>query len=302
MQSKSTHPTTVSEHAEWAFTRLENADVFFGHGCDNARDEAIWATLHVTSLIDQDYEDIRDQELSEEQSLQLQDLIHNRITSRKPLAYLIQEAWFAGLAFYIDERAIVPRSHFGDLIQDGFVPWINIESTSSVLDLCTGSGCIAIAIALHYPTVTVDATDIDPGALDVARINVERFDVGKRVKLIESDLFDEVEGKQYDLIVCNPPYVSGSDINDLPTEYQHEPRLALESEEGGLGIVKKILRQATQNLSDDGYLLIELGDSARLLESQFPTVPFFWLTSRSGESVVMLLSAEQLKTHALCFG
>ena len=148
----------------------------------------------------------------------------------------------------------------------------------------------------------VDATDVDLAALDVARINVERFDVGDRVRLIESDLFDEVEGSQYDLIVCNPPYVSGSDINDLPTEYQHEPRQALEAEEGGLGIVKKILHQATQNLSDNGYLLIELGDSAKLLESQYPTVPFFWLTSRSGESVVMLLSAEQLKTHAFNFG
>ena len=302
MQGKGTHPTTVSEHVEWALARLENVDVFFGHGCDNARDEAIWATLHVTGLIDQDYEDVRDQELSEEQSLQLQDLIHDRITSRKPLAYLIREAWFAGFAFYIDERAIVPRSHFGDLIQDGFVPWVRIDSTSRVLDLCTGSGCIAIAIALHYPSVKVDATDVDLAALDVARINVERFDVGDRVRLIESDLFDEVEGSQYDLIVCNPPYVSGSDINDLPTEYQHEPRQALEAEERGLGIVKKILHQATQNLSDNGYLLIELGDSAKLLESQYPTVPFFWLTSRSGESVVMLLSAEQLKTHAFYFG
>ncbi len=293
----STPPVTVSEHVEWALARLEQSDAFFGHGCDNARDEAIWTTLHVAGLIDQEFGDICDRKLSSEQSSKIQALIDERIDSRKPLAYLINEAWFAGFAFYIDERAIVPRSHFGDLIQDGFVPWVKPESARRILDLCTGSGCIAVAMALHYPNALVDATDIDRDALDVAQVNVTRFGVDKRVRLIESDLFENINDNRYDLIICNPPYVSSSDTDDLPVEYKHEPRLALEAEDGGLKIVKKILREAFQHLSDDGHLLIELGESAEVLESQYSDVPFFWLTSRSGESVVLLISAEQLKTY-----
>lgn len=293
----STQLTTVSEHIEWALARLEQSDSFFGHGCDNARDEAIWATLHVTDLIDQDFEEICDRKLSGEQSSKVQALIHERINSRKPLAYVIREAWFAGLAFYIDERAIVPRSHFGDLIQDGFVPWIKPESAHHILDLCTGSGCIAVAMALQYPDVLVDAVDIDRDALDVAQVNVARFGVEERVRLIESDLFENISINRYDLIVCNPPYVASSDVENLPAEYQHEPRLALEAEDDGLMIVKKILIDAIEHLSDDGHLLIELGESAEILESLFPDVPFFWLTSRSGESVVLLISFDQLKTY-----
>ncbi len=297
-----TQPTTVSEHVEWALARLEQSDSFFGHGCDNARDEAIWATLHVADLIDHEFGAICDRKLSSEQSSKVQALIHARIDSRKPLAYLIREAWFAGFAFYIDERAIVPRSHFGDLIQDGFVPWVKPESARRILDLCTGSGCIAVAMALHYPNMLVDAADIDRDALDVAQINVTRFGVHKRVRLIESDLFENINDHRYDLIVSNPPYVSSSDADNLPAEYQHEPRLALEAEDDGLKIVKKILGEAIQHLSDDGHLLIELGESAESLESEFSDVPFFWLTSRSGESVVLLISTEQLKTYESRFG
>ena len=297
----STQPTTVSEHVDWALARLEQSDSFFGHGCDNARDEAIWATLHVAELIDHEFKDVCDQKLSGEQSSRIQALIHERIKSRKPLAYLIREAWFAGFAFYIDERAIVPRSHFGDLIQDGFVPWVRPESARNILDLCTGSGCIAVAMALHYPDALIDAVDIDRDALEVAQVNVTRFAVGERVRLIESDLFEKIEENRYDLIVCNPPYVSSSDTDGLPAEYQHEPRLALEAKDEGLEIVKKILRDGIQHLSDNGHLLIELGESAKILESQFADVPFFWLTSRSGESVVLLISAQQLKTYESSF-
>ncbi|MDE0310330.1 MAG: 50S ribosomal protein L3 N(5)-glutamine methyltransferase [Acidiferrobacterales bacterium] len=292
-----TQPTTISDHVEWALARLEQSDSFFGHGCDNARDEAIWVTLHVTGLIDHEYEDVCHKKVSREHSSAIQALIHARINLRKPLAYLIREAWFAGHAFYIDERVIVPRSHFGDLIQDGFAPWISPQSVRHVLDLCTGSGCIGIAMALKYPDVIVDAVDIDPDALDVARINVSRFGVDKRVRLVESDLFERLERNRYDLIVCNPPYVSSTDADDLPAEYHHEPRLALEAADEGLKIVKKILCQAIRHLSDNGHLLIELGGSAQTLESQFPDIPFLWLTSRSGESVVLLISAEQLKVY-----
>ncbi len=297
-----TQPTTVSEHVEWALARLEQSDSFFGHGCDNARDEAIWATLHVADLIDHEFGDICDRKLSSEQSLKVQALIHARIDSRKPLAYLIREAWFAGFSFYIDERAIVPRSHFGDLIQDGLVPWVKPDSARRILDLCTGSGCIAVAMALHYPNMLVDAADIDRDALDVAGINIARFGVDERVRLIESDLFENIKDNRYDLIVCNPPYVSASDADNLPAEYQHEPRLALEAEDEGLKIVKRILQEAIQHLSDDGHLLIELGESAETLESEYSDVPFFWLTSRSGESVVLLISAEQLRTYESRFG
>lgn len=302
MRSTGTQPTKISDHVECARSRLEQAFLCFGHGCDNARDEAIWATLHVAGLIEHEYHDVLDRELSEKQIQMLRELLDMRIATRKPLAYLIGQAWFAGLDFHIDERAIVPRSHFGDLIQDGFVPWVLNDATDRVLDLCTGSGCIAIAMAMHYPAVTLDAADIDAEALDVARMNIDRFNVSQRVRLIESDLFDQIEFSQYDLIVCNPPYVSISDTDALPAEYQHEPRLALEADEDGLGVVRRILGQAARYLSANGHLLMELGDSANELESRFPEVPFFWLTSRSGDSVVMLLSAEQLKSHASSFG
>ena len=288
---------TVADHARHAEARLLESDLHFAHGCDNPRDEAIWATMHVAGLMHHEFEEICDQRLSANQSDDLHKLIEARIESRKPLAYLIREAWFAGRPFYVDERAIVPRSHFGDLVQDGFGPCIDPRSVKRILDLCTGSGCIAVAMALEFPHATVDAADIDAEALQVAQINIERFKCSGRVRAIESSLFDRLEGECYDLIVSNPPYIDALTVDSLPTEYLHEPRRAFAAHERGIGFARQILSQASGYLSDHGFLLMELGDSAKTLESAFPDIPFMWLTTRSGESVVLMISAQELKIY-----
>ncbi len=292
---------TVSHHVEWASQQLQQSNVFFGHGCDNARDEAIWATLHVTNLMDCELEEVLDHKLSSHSSLLLRELIRTRIESRQPLAYLLQQAWFAGRPFYVDQRTIVPRAHIGDLIQDGLEPWVEPESIKLSLDLCTGSGCIAVALAFEYTQAMIHASDIDSKALEVARINVDRYELSNRVKIIQSDLFCNLSEFRYDLIVCNPPYVNESEINLLPQEYLHEPRHALISEDSGIGIVKKILAQSRQHLTDHGVLLVELGNSVSTLERAFPKIPFLWLTSRSGESVVLLITATELQEYAPLF-
>ncbi len=294
---RANQPVTVADHVDWAEQRLTQSKVHSSHGCTNLRDESIWATLHVANLIDQEYEDVHDQSLSEMESSTLRELIERRIETRKPLAYLIRESWFAGYAFYIDERAIVPRSHIGDLIQDDLGPWVNPAQIHRILDLCTGSGCIAVSLALSFPNTSVDASDIDADALEVARINIERFQCSEQVRVIQSDLYDNLATQQYDLIVSNPPYIDSSWIDNLPKEYQHEPRHAFEAGEDGLDFAQRILSQSRYHLTDHGFLMMELGNSADDLEAKFPNVPFLWLTSRGGESVVLLISAEELKMY-----
>ena len=289
--------TTVSQHVAWAEKLLYSADVFFGHGCENAADEAIWAALHIAGLMDQDYDSVRHKTISEKQSHEFCETIRTRVSTRKPLAYLLNEAWFAQLPFYVDERVIVPRSHIGDFIPDGFSPWVVPERVGAILDLCTGSGCIAVALALQFPDVRVDAADIDPHALDVAKINVERYQCSERVRLVESNLFDQLKGRRYDLIVTNPPYVSSSEMALLPDEYHHEPPIALCSVDNGLSLVKQILCECAQHLTPGGHLVMELGNSAEALENAFPNIAFMWLTSNSGESVVLIISAEQLNQY-----
>ena len=292
---------TVSHHVEWARQQLEKSNAFFGHGCENARDEAIWATLHVANLMDREFEDVLDDKLSSHSSSSLRELIRTRIETRQPLAYLLEQAWFAGRPFFVDQRAIVPRAHIGDLIQDGLEPWIEPDSLRLTLDLCTGSGCIAVALAFEYPEAVIHASDIDTKALEVARINVDRYGLSNQVKIIQSDLFCNLSEFEYDLIVCNPPYVDESEFNVLPQEYLHEPRHALISEEHGIGIVKKILAQSRQHLTAQGVLVVELGNSVSTLEQAFPSIPFLWLTSRSGESAVLLMTAEELQDYAPIF-
>lgn len=281
----------------WAAAQLDQAGVFFGHGCNNARDEAIWATLHMTGLMDQEHHEIASTLISEQDYSNIRDLIEKRIQTRQPLAYLIREAWFAGHRFYIDERAIVPRSHLGDLIQDGLEPWVDTTTLERALDLCCGSGCIAVALALACPNLIVDASDLDASALEVARINIDRFQVEDRVHVMQSDLFQNLPICQYDLIASNPPYIPTEELNELPEEYLHEPDLAFAGGEDGLKFVLQILIRAADYLSDQGYLLIELGNNAVALESAYPDFPFLWLTSRSEDSVVALLSKEELQRY-----
>ena len=229
-------------------------------------------------------------------------LMRRRIDERIPLAYLTHEARFAGLSFFVNEDVLVPRSPIAELIEAGFEPWLDPDQVTDVLDLCTGSGCIAVACAYAFPEANVDATDISPSALEVARINVDRHDVQGRVSLIRSDVFDALPGGRYDLIVSNPPYVSQRELERLPEEFSHEPELGLEAGEDGLDVVRRILRYAEGRLRPDGILVVEVGSSAEALMASYPDVPFLWLDFERGGEGVFLLTAAQLGEHRASLG
>lgn len=224
-------------------------------------------------------------------------LASERIKTHKPLAYLLKEAWFAGRPFYVDERVIVPRSLTGEFILECFQPWIDAKRVSRILDLCTGSGCMAIACARAFPKARVEAADISIEALAVARLNVKRHRLGQRVQLLRSDLFQALKGKRYDVIVTNPPYVARPEMKSLPREYHHEPELALVSGRDGLDAIVRILIEAPEHLTFGGILVGEMGNSAVALQKKFPSVPFVWLTTSTGDESVFLLTAEELQRH-----
>jgi ribosomal protein L3 glutamine methyltransferase len=300
-KSKLTDPRTVRDYIFWAERRFDKAKLYFGHGTDNARDEAVWlvtAALHIP-FDGLDAQASRLLDAAEQATIR--DLVEARVRTRKPLAYLLHEAWFAGLKFYVDERVIVPRSLIGDFIHEQFQPWIDPAGVHRILDLCTGSGCIAIAAAHAFPQAQVDGADLSADALAVARINVERHGLGARVQLVQSDLFQNLAGRRYDLILTNPPYVDAADMATLPAEYQHEPALALASGEQGLDAIVHILAHARAHLNPGGALVAEVGNSQVALAARFPDVPFVWLTSASGDESVFLLSAEELSRHTAQF-
>ncbi|MEK7711711.1 MAG: 50S ribosomal protein L3 N(5)-glutamine methyltransferase [Pseudomonadota bacterium] len=294
----STDPRTVRDFILWAERRFDKAKLYFGHGTDNARDEAVWlviATLHIPyDGLDAQAE--RQPNATEQKAIR--ELVEARINTRKPLAYLLHEAWFAGLKFYVDERVIVPRSLIGDFIHEQFQPWVDPTRVRRILDLCTGSGCIAIAAALAFPQAQVDGADISADALAVARINVERHGLDACVRLVQSDLYQGLAGRRYDLILTNPPYVDAADMAALPDEYRHEPTLALASGKQGLDTIIHILAHAPAHLEPGGTLVAEVGNSHVALAERFPEVPFVWLTSVNGDESVFLLSAEELARHA----
>jgi len=281
--------------------RFRQARLYFGHGTDNARDEAAWLIASALAIPFAELDDHAERVLTVEEAQRVHAIEEQRITTRKPLAYLLHEAWFAGRRFYVDERVIVPRSLIGEFIHERFQPWVDPEKVRRVLDLCTGSGCIAIATALEFPQALVDAADISPQALDVARRNVDTFKLGKRVELVQSDLFAALDGRHYDLILTNPPYVDAADMASLPVEYRHEPVLALASGQHGLDAIIRILADAPQHLNPGGVLIAEVGNSHVALRKQFPKVPFAWLESPSGDDSVFLIDREKLSRHTAKF-
>lgn len=286
---------TIEESIVNTARALEQGGVTFGHGTECAEDEAAWLVLHVAGVLDLPLEKVAKNRVDKAHQLEIEEVVEERITSRKPLGYILQEAWFAGIPFYVDERAIIPRSHIGEWLSEGFAPWIVPDRIGSVLDLCTGGGSIAVASALAFPEARVDAVDLSSEALEVAKINRQRYQIDNRLRLLEGDLFTPVNDRRYDLILCNPPYVSDSIMADLPIEYRHEPPLAFAGGPLGLSIIDRLLREAREHLTPEGTLVIEAGSAAEAVEKHYPELPFVWLTSANGESVVLMITAPELE-------
>ena len=284
--------TTPRQLIDWTEQQFVRSDLFFGHGADNALDEAAYLVLGALDLPFDVSPDKLKVKITETQQQRIKRLVDERISSRKPTAYLLNEAWFAGLPFYVDERVLVPRSPIAELVRDRFSPWIKAPDVTRILDLGTGSGCIAVACALAFPTAIVDATDISPDALQVALINCERHGLGQRVNLVESDLFSALNDSRYDIIVCNPPYVTDGEMAALPAEYRHEPSLALAAGATGLDVVDNILLNAHEHLTPHGILVVEVGNGRAALETKYPRTPFIWLDFEHGGEGVFVITSE----------
>ena len=292
MATMTTSPNTVGAAIEWGAALLDSADVYFGHGTDNSIDEAAALVFHVAGLAHDGDPSQYERALMPDQRQTLDQLFRRRVEQRIPVAYLINEAWFAGLSFFVDERVLIPRSPFAELIGHGFEPWLAPSRVGRLLEIGTGSGCIAVACARAFPHCEVVATDISSAALDVARINTRRHGVEQRVQLLEADIFDGVSGR-FDLIVSNPPYVPAGQMRDLPAEFGYEPGGALASGDDGLDSTRRILQDAPSFLRPAGLLALEVGSGWTALEAAFPNTPFIWpMLEHGGEGIALLPASE----------
>jgi ribosomal protein L3 glutamine methyltransferase len=290
-------PRTVGEALDYCSNALEHSDVFFGHGTDNAWDEAVQLVLSVADLpLDSD-DGVLPHPLEPADFTRLESLLRARIEDHTPLPYLLGKAWFAGLEFRSDPRAIIPRSPIAELILNGFQPWYNGPAPRRVLDLCCGGGCIGLAVAHYYPDVQVDLLDLDTAALALARENAEAMGLSGRVNILQSDVFSALGEEQYDLILSNPPYVDSEDLADLPAEFRHEPEISLGSGRDGLDLTRRILADAYRYLRPEGLLVVEVGNSWAALEQAYPRVAFTWLEFEHGGHGVFALTAKELQDY-----
>jgi ribosomal protein L3 glutamine methyltransferase len=295
MTDREAQTVTVEQLIRKVADRFAEADLSYGHGTDGPVDEAAWLVFAHLGLSHDDAPAVYSQPVDAQRRGEIEALAERRIRERVPVAYLVNEAWFAGLPFYVDERVLIPRSPIAELIHERFEPWLTPDTVSSIADLGTGSGCIAIALAKAFPGATVDAVDISKEALDVAALNVHKHGVGDRVRLVKSSFFDDLDGQTYDLIVSNPPYVDREDMDGLPEEFRHEPELGLAAGDDGLASVQLILHDASRFLSGNGILVCEVGNSQAALEKAYPDVAFVWLTFEHGGQGVFLLTSEDLQ-------
>lgn len=288
--------STPRDLLRYAVTRFNSAKLFFGHGSSNAFDEAAYLILHTLSLPLDRLDPFLDARLLPEEVDRVLRVIDQRADQRMPAAYITNESWLGGYRFYVDQRVIVPRSFIAELIPEQFSPWIaDPESVTDILELCTGSGCLSIMLADAFPCAQADAVDVSADALAVARRNVDDYELQDRISLIESDLYANLPAKRYNMIITNPPYVNADSINRLPEEYRLEPQIALAGGKDGMDLVRKIVAGAAQRLTEDGILMVEIGNEREHAEAAFPELEMTWLSTSAGDDMVFLATAQQLR-------
>ena len=286
---------TLRDWLRYAVSTFNEAGLTFGHGSESAYDEAAYLILHTLHLPLDTLDPFLDANLTAQEKATLLEILQRRVEQKIPAAYLTHEAWLGEFKFYVDERVIVPRSFIAELLRERLFPWVaDAGNTTAVLDLCTGSGCLAILAALAFPNAMVDAADLSPEALEVAQRNVIDYRLHNRINLIQSDLFGKLSGKLYDIIISNPPYVDAESVAALPAEYMHEPALALGSGKDGLDATREILKQAAAHLTPHGILIVEIGHNRDALEAAYPDLPFTWLEVSAGDEFVFLLHRNDL--------
>ena len=287
---------TIRDLLRYAVSRFQDAELYFGHGSSNAYDEAAYLILHTLTLPIDRLDPFLDARLLSDEIASVLAVIERRTTDRVPAAYITKEAWLADYHFFVDERVLVPRSFISELIPDRFAPWIgNPDEIDFVLDLCTGSGCLAIMLAEAFPNSAVDAVDLSSEALDVAEINVADYELEDRIELVESDLYNSLEPQRYDLIVANPPYVNSGSMDALPDEYRHEPHGALAGGADGMDIVRRIVSEAGKWLTPEGILVVEIGNEYDNAIAAFPNLELIWLSTSGGDDRVFLIEAKHLQ-------
>ncbi|MEI6227359.1 MAG: 50S ribosomal protein L3 N(5)-glutamine methyltransferase [Methylophilaceae bacterium] len=291
----STELLTIRDWLRYAVSQFEASDIFYGHGTDNAYDEAVWLVMSALHLPMDTLNNFFDARITNVERSKLSQLLEQRISSHTPTAYLVKEAWLQGLKFFVDERVLVPRSFIAELLNDDLSPWIEYpELVESAADICTGSGCLGIMLASAFPNAAVDVVDISTDALDVANINIANYGLEDQITAIQSDMFTALKGRKYDVIISNPPYVDAPSMAELPAEYRNEPQIALGSGNDGLDHTHTLLREAGHYLNENGILIVEIGHNRDALQAAYPNIAFNWLEVSSGNEFVFLLTKAQL--------